>query len=229
MPMTPILPTLLIADDHPVVINGLANSLQEWFTIIATVTDLDVVDAALTEHHPDIVLLDISFGDRSSLRLLPVLVVDHPDTRFVMLTAHIEPVLVDAALTSGALGYVAKESPIPEIRDAILEALAGRVYVTPLVRGRRGDPRSAQDILDRPGVVRPSERQLEILLMLREGATHREIADALDISTKTVEYHLDFLRRRVGIASIGQLIRWAEDFEDKAAPKRSYPRRGQGR
>jgi DNA-binding NarL/FixJ family response regulator len=106
--------------------------------------------------------------------------------------------------------------------------LAGETFVSPLVKGQIGDNRPLEEIIDRPGVLRPSERQLEILLMLREGATHREIADSLDISTKTVEYHLDFLRRRVGIANIALLIRWAEGFEEKRAPKRSHPRRRQG-
>jgi DNA-binding NarL/FixJ family response regulator len=208
------LPSLLIADDHPVVVNGLAASLGEWFRIVGTVSALDAVDARIREFSPAVVLLDISFGDRSSIRILPALVEAHPDTRFVMLTAHTEPVLVDAALQAGAAGYVAKESPISEIRGALVDALAGRTYVTPLVRARRGDQRTADRILERPEVIRPSDRQVDILLMLRDGATHREISDKLGISTKTVEYHLNSLRRRLGIASLGLLIRWAEQFKD---------------
>lgn len=218
-------PTLLIADDHPVVVNGLSVSLSEWFRIVATVSSLDAVDGSIGDHDPEAVLLDISFGDRNSLRILPALVAAHPRTRIVMLTAHIEPVLVDAALQAGAMGYVAKESPIAEIRTAIGEALEGRPYVTPLVRARRGDIRPAHEVLNRPDLLRPSERQLEILGMLREGATHREIADKVGISTKTVEYHLNSLRGRLGVVSTGLLISWAEQFKDRDVGRTIRPRR----
>ncbi|MES2123074.1 MAG: response regulator transcription factor [Gemmatimonadota bacterium] len=202
-------PTLLIADDHPVVAEALSSSLERWFEILGSVVTLDAVDGALRLRTPDVVVLDLSFGEESSLRLLPTLVQDHPGTRFVILTAHIEPVLVDAALRAGASAYVVKQSAPSELRVAIEEALAGRQYVTPLIRHHAPEP-GADPALPGADAIQVSERQQQILRLLRAGNTYRQIADELGIATKTVEYHINALRIRLGVQRTSQLLRWAE-------------------
>jgi DNA-binding NarL/FixJ family response regulator len=107
------------------------------------------------------------------------------------------------------MGYVVKESAAAELRIAIEEALAGRVYLTPRMQAL-GAGASAAQFETRS--VDLSDRQRRILALLREGVTHRNIAIELDISTKTVEYHVDVLRRRVGVTGKAQLIRWSEQF-----------------
>ena len=119
-------PSVVIADDHLVVAEALAASLERWFRVAAIVDTLEGIPAALRKHTPAVTLIDLSFGQNSSLRLLPKLVKDHPDTAFVVLTAHPEEVLVDTALRAGAKGYVIKRSAPAEVRVAIEEALEGR-------------------------------------------------------------------------------------------------------
>lgn len=221
-------PSLLIADDHPVMAEGTSALLSRWFEVRGTVTDLEELDGAIARIAPAVVLLDVSFGNQSSIGRLPALTGDHPRTRFLMLTAHVEPVLVDAAIRAGASGYVIKESPVEELRLALEEVIAGRVYVTPLIRNRRRPPWQADGETVPSTSLRPTERQMEILMMLRLGHTHRRIADDLGIATKTVEYHLNALRRRLGIASTELLIRWAEhagapDSEEDRAGRPEAP------
>ncbi|MES2303887.1 MAG: response regulator transcription factor [Gemmatimonadota bacterium] len=202
-------PTLMIADDHPVVAEALSTSLERWFRIIGSVVTLEQLEDALRQRTPDVVVLDLSFGEESSLRILPTLVKGYPDTRFVILTAHVEPVLVDAALRAGATGYVVKQSAPSELRVAIEESLLGRTYVTPIIRHQAPEP-GADPALPGPDAIQVSERQLRILRLLRAGHTYRQIADELGIATKTVEYHINVLRIRLGVPRTSQLLRWAE-------------------
>lgn len=202
-------PTLLIADDHPIVAEALSASLERWFRILGSVVTLEALEDTLRDRAPEVVVLDLSFGEESSLRVLPNLARTYADTRFVILTAHVEPVLVDAALRAGASGYVVKQSAPSELRVAIEESLAGRIYVTPIIRHHAPEP-GVDPALPGPDAIQVSERQLRILRLLRAGHTYRQIADELGIATKTVEYHINVLRIRLGVPRTSQLLRWAE-------------------
>jgi DNA-binding NarL/FixJ family response regulator len=201
--------TILVADDQPIMAEALSTSLKRWYRVVGIVTALDVLEAAIDLRLPDIVLLDLAFGKTSALELLPKLVGKYLKTRFVILTAHMEPVMADAALRAGAMGYVVKHSASSELRVAIEEALAGRRYLTPMMqsRGAGGISPLAENV-----PFELSDRQRGILGLLRAGHTYRAIAGRLAISTKTVEYHVDALTRRLGIRGKAQLIRWSEQF-----------------
>ena len=191
------------------VAEALAASLARWFQVVGTVTNLARLDGEIAVKSPDVVLLDLEFGKTSALTILAGLVDRYPATKFVILTAFLEPVLADAALRAGAVAYVVKESAASELRVAIDEAVAGRTYLTPLMQMRGAGGATAL-----PGMtgVTLSDRQRSILGLLRQGLTYRNIAGRLRISTKTVEYHIDMLGRRLGVSGKAQLIRWSEQF-----------------
>jgi DNA-binding NarL/FixJ family response regulator len=201
--------TVLIADDHAVVAEALATALGRWFKVVGIVTVLDRLDGEIHTKRPKIVVLDLTFGKDSAIPILRKLVDQYPDTRFVVLTAHAEPVLADGALRAGALGFVVKESSATELRIAIEEALEGRTFLSPLMQakgaGGNSTPAAAQGVL-------LTDRQRSILGLLRQGLTHSVIAGKLQISTKTVEYHVDVMGRRLGVVGRVQLVRWAEKF-----------------
>lgn len=203
-------PSVLVADDHPVVAEALASSLERWFRVAGIVHALDEIDAAIRCHAPRATLIDLSFGDDSALPLLPRLTRDYPETRFIVLTAHAEPVLAEAALRAGAMAYVVKQSAPAEVRVAIEEAFAGRTYVTPLVRPRSPDGGIVDAALRQGNGARLSTRQKQILRRLRAGETYRQIADAVGLTTKTLEYHIEGIRSRSGLSRTTQLVRWAE-------------------
>ncbi|HEY4101827.1 MAG TPA: response regulator transcription factor [Gemmatimonadales bacterium] len=199
--------TVLIADDQPIVAEALSASIGRWFRVVGTVTALDHLSAKIALTSPDVVLLDLAFGKTSAMKILPQLVDRHPKCRFVVLTGHIEPVIADEALRAGAIGYVVKHSAATELRVAIEEALCGRVYLTPLLQMR-----GAGGATSLSGTVTLSDRQRSILALLRAGHTYPAIARRLAISTKTVEYHVAAMTRRVGVRGKTQLIRWSEQF-----------------
>lgn len=200
---------ILVADDQPIMAEALSTSLRRWYRVVGVVTALDALEAEIALRSPDIVLLDLAFGKTSALALLPKFVDKFTETRFVILTAHVEPVMADAALRAGAMAYVVKHSASSELRVAIEEALAGRPYLTPIMRLRgAGGVTPLAELV--PFVL--SDRQRSILSLLRAGHTYRVVAGRLAISTKTVEYHVDALTRRLGIRGKAQLIRWSEQF-----------------
>jgi DNA-binding NarL/FixJ family response regulator len=216
--------TILIADDHLVVAEALSASLERWFRVCGIVDTLEGIPAALRRHAPAVTLIDLSFGQNSSLRILPKLVKDYPDTAFVVLTAHPEEVLVDTALRAGAKGYLIKRSAPAEVRVAIEEALDGRTYVTPMVkRPPEGSEVIPRHLVQEPEPVTLNERQVRILQLMGAGMTYREVADTLVISTKTIDYHLNLLRDKLGIAKVSQLVRWAETNLPPHAPTTEAP------
>ncbi len=200
-------PTVLIADDHPIVAVGLASALKEWYDVVGVVHDLDRVRPELTRLAPNVMLLDLSFGVRSSLKLVKEFRRVAPATRIVILTVHVEPSLADVAMMSGASGFIVKESAPAELRVAIEEALAGRTYVTPLLR--REAPRVRADThSDAP--VQPTTIECRILDLLVTGHSQAGAGEQVGLSLKGVHYHLLKLRSALGLGTTAQLVRWYE-------------------
>lgn len=204
--------SVLIADDHVMVAHALRSTLEEWFRVTGVVHTVDAVGPAISRTGAQVVVLDLSFPEGSSLLSLADLVVSHPGVRFVMLTALVDPLLLDAALDAGAVGFVLKHSAPTELRVAIEEAVAGRTYVTPLLRTPTADealvPAGLGDSDETPQL---SLRQRRIMELLRDGRMYKEVADELDISVKTVEYHLNAIRGRLGLAKVSQIVEWARE------------------
>src|SRR5262249_30012392 len=130
-----------------------------------------------------------------------------PATRFVILTMHEEPALADAALRAGAMAYVVKQSAASELRVAIDEAIAGRKYLTPIMKSLGAGGTAALEA--REGFAL-SPRQRSVLGLLRMGHSSRAIGEAMGLSRKTVDYHIEVMCRHLGIRGRTQLIRWSE-------------------
>lgn len=204
--------SVLIVDDHTMVAHALRSTLEEWYRVAGVVHTVDAVTPAIIRTGAEVVVLDISFPEGSSLLSLADLVACHPGVRFVMLTAHADPILLDAALDAGAVGFVLKSSAPTELRVAIEEAIAGRTYVTPLLRMSGTDePMAADAATDGTESPALSLRQRRIMELLRDGRMYKQIAEELDISVKTVEYHLNAIRGRLGLAKVSQIVEWARE------------------
>jgi len=132
-----------------------------------------------------------------------------PDTKIIFVTMHAEPAYVTEAFRAGASGYLLKRSAASELVNAVHEVLKGRCYVTPLVA--QGVLSSALRTTAGPEAdpARLSSRQREILQLVAEGHTSKEIAGVLNVSVKTVEYHKARLMERLGLHSTAELTRYA--------------------
>jgi DNA-binding NarL/FixJ family response regulator len=201
---------VLLADDHLLVRAGLLALLAQlpFITEIYEASDGREAIAVSHDKKPDIVLMDISMPAMNGFEAMSRILKDRPETRVVILSMYDDEEFVWRALRLGAAGYVAKSSAVTELAAALNAVAGGEVYVTPTLRTtaseeeakRRGEPDPQQ---------RLTPRQREILQLIAEGMTSRQIAEELKIHIKTVESHRMHLMKRLGIHDVAGLVRYA--------------------
>lgn len=195
---------VLIVDDHPLVAEGIE-------AILETYDDLDIVGvlnggqdavAQVDTLAPDVILLDLNMPGVSGLSATEMILERRPETRILILSMHDSPEYISTALSHGARGYVLKDVPTEEIKQAIDAVMEGREY---LCTGARGSlkPRIAD------GREPLTGREQQILLQLAQGKSNKDVAAELDISIRTVETHRKNIKRKLGISSTAGLTRYA--------------------
>lgn len=204
-------PRVLIADDHKIFAEGLKRLLKEDFEIAGVVEDgRQLVDAA-EKLRPDAVVADISMPLLNGIDAVRRIKKAHPEIKVVFLTMHPDVAYAVSAFKEGASGYVLKNSAPDELVTAIQEGLKGRTYVTPLIAGKllRAYQSGSQPRPETDGSPRLSSRQREVLQLMAEGHSAKEIASILNISTKTVEYHKYRMMEDLDAKTTADLIRFA--------------------
>jgi DNA-binding NarL/FixJ family response regulator len=198
--------TLLLADDHALVAEGLATLLKGHFDLVGTVGDGSQLIEAAQELRPDVIVADMAMPVLSGLEALRRLKAEGIDAKVIFLTMHADAQLATEALRAGASGYVLKHSAGEELVRAIQEVVQGRVYLTPLLT------KDVITTLTEPTTqppVRLTPRQREVLRLIAEGRRMKEIAATLQLSTRTVETHKYEMMRALGVDSTAALVRYA--------------------
>ena len=202
-------PRLLLADDHTLLLEGIRLMLQPEFELAGSVEDGQALLAAAKTLKPDVILLDISMpvlnGIDAARRLRKLL----PSARLIFVTMHAGADYVGEAFRAGAMGYILKRAAASELLTAIHAVLKGNHYVSPLVT------RNALDLLissSKPGAKfsdRLTPRQREVLQLVAEGRSRKEIANILNISVKTVEFHKGKLMHELNLRTVADFTRYA--------------------
>lgn len=202
--MTRRKPVVVIAEDHEMVSEGLRAMLADTCRIVACVADgLDVMPA-VEKHQPDVLLLDLSLPHRTGLDVLEELQGGAPTVRVVVVTMHVDAVLVDASLQLGAAAFVPKNADVGELQTAIEEVMAGRRYVSPrLPRQTYGES------TDHVGFAELTARQQEIVHMIGRGMSTADMAVELGITEFTVHFHRKNIRRKLGLQNDFEMLRYA--------------------
>ncbi len=201
-------PRVLLADDHRIVSEGLKGLLADDFELVGMVEDGRALIAAARTLKPDLIVADISMPHMNGIDAMAQLKKDNPKIKVVFLTMHQDPAYARRALDAGAHGFVVKHSAAAELVMAIRAALKGQTFVTPALTGdllRQGGKSS--DAVDAAELL--TGRQLEILRLLAEGRSAKEIAVSLAISPRTVEFHKYQLMEAHGLHSNAELIHFA--------------------
>jgi DNA-binding NarL/FixJ family response regulator len=213
-------PRLLLAEDHELFSEGLRAMLGKEYVILGVVRDGGEVIAAVLEHQPDVLLLDLSLPHRTGMDLLGDLKNLTAAPRVVVVTMHVDSVLVDTAISLGASAFVPKDASVDELRTAIEEVLEGRRYLSPRLprRVRRGPE------VDRLGFGRLTPRQQVIVRMIGQGLTTEQMAANLGLSPYTVQYHRKSIRQQLGLDTDWAMLRYAilvglGDEETPSAPE----------
>ena len=201
-------PRVLLADDHRLLREAFAQLLEPGCDVVGAVADGRALLAAAHELRPDIVVLDIAMPLLNGLDAARQLKGLMPEVRLIFLTVSEDPDLAAEAFRAGASGYLLKNSAASELFKAIQEVSQGRSYVTPLAtQGLVGslirDPGPAR------GTGQLSMRQREVLQLLAEGRTMKEIARILAITPRTVAFHKYRMMEDLGIKTSAELVQFA--------------------
>jgi DNA-binding NarL/FixJ family response regulator len=197
---------VLLADDHPIVVEGLATLLKGHFDLVGTVGDgSELVDVA-RKLRPDVVVADIAMPVLSGLEALRRLKAAKIGAKIIFLTMHADAQLATEAFRAGASGYVLKQSAGEELIAAIEEVLQGRTYLTPLIT--KDVIATLTESKPQPA-VKLTPRQREVLRLIAEGRRMKEIGAILELSTRTVETHKYEMMRALGVESTAGLVRYA--------------------
>jgi two-component system response regulator NreC len=205
---------ILLADDHTIVRDGLKAVMQELDPDIVVVNEASNGREALelAEQTPaDVYLLDISMPVLNGIETTVRLLKQDPTIKVIILSMYKDKVLVEKAIRSGARGYILKESATEEIVKAIDEVYAGRYYFSPDVSGYlvHGFLHPNQDTEGMSDESALTDRQREILKLICDGYTEKEIGEELNISYHTVHVHKNNIMKALDIHSKAELIKYA--------------------
>ena len=199
---------ILLADDHAVVRQG-------FKMILDAQADMEIVGEAANgreavelagQLHPDIVVMDVAMPELNGIEATRRLLAEHPHTRVIALSMHKDSVYVREILRAGARGYLLKDSGADDLVKAVRAVAGGESYLSPAV---------SNAVLDdyRKHVTNPidllTSREREVLQMLAEGKTNKEIAVVLNLSVYTVDAHRGRIMEKLNLHSINELVRFA--------------------
>jgi len=194
---------LMLVDDHPLVRDGLRVRLSTvpGFEIIAEAEDGAAALAALGRMRPDVALMDISMRGTSGIELVREFHDRYPQVQVIMLTMHDQPQYVIESFRHGARGYVLKDSPAQEIIAAIHAVMAGRRYYSAGVADALAAGATPTPLL--------TLREKEVLSLIAEGLSSKEIASRLTLSVRTVETHRLNIKRKCELEGSSALVKFA--------------------
>ena len=200
-------PKLLLADDHMMFSQGLKSLLEDEFDLVGAVSDGEALVEAAGRLNPDVIVVDISMPVMNGFDAVRQLKKQGVTAKIIFLTMHADDRLLAEAFRCGGSGYVLKQSAGEELITGIKQVLAGQKYVTPLI--------AAEWAADVGKQVRGTHkltltaRQREVLQLVVEGCTMKEIAARLGISTRTAESHKYEMMEGLGVDNTAELIQYA--------------------
>jgi DNA-binding NarL/FixJ family response regulator len=207
--MNPI--RVLIADDHALVRAGI-RALVERIDGVVVVGEAGKGSEAIdlvSEFHPNIMLLDITMPEGGGFEVLDHVTKNSPDIKVIVLTVHEAGEYAIRALREGAAGFLPKSAASTELEEAIQTVVRGEVYISPETSRKTLLDFGKGTTTKRDLLATLSPRQREVLRLIAEGRTTKQIAQVLDISVKTVETHRAQLMERLGIHDVAGLVRYA--------------------
>ena len=204
-------PRLLLADDHQLLVDGLRKLLEPEFQLEATVADGRAAVATFERLRPNLVLLDIGLPLLNGIEAARQIKRIDPSARILFVTMKTDNIYIEEALSTGASGYVLKQAAARELVDAIRAALEGRIYISPQIELKPGIALNFSRPHDRHVSHRLTPREREVLQLIAEGKAMKEIAQILDISVRTVEFHKNGIMEELGLRSTAELTRYAMD------------------
>ncbi|MGH2566807.1 MAG: response regulator [Bacteroidota bacterium] len=203
---------ILLVDDHPIVLTGLRNALASHppFAIVGEATNGQEAVHLAKETQPDVVLMDISLPVKNGIEATREIRKALPQTQVLVLTMHENKEYALELVQAGAQGYVLKDSPPADLITALETIHRGESYFSPsiaqmLVQELRESSRPSR----RKTTSQLSDREHEVLQLLAQGFTNREVAERLSISIRTAEFHRDAIMKKLNLFTVAELTAYA--------------------
>jgi len=201
--------TVLLADDHRIVLEGLKSLLEGEFDVVGTVEDGRELLEKVQQLHPDVIVVDIAMPLLNGIDAVRQIRNSGLETKVVFLTMHQDAMYAKEALEAGALGFVLKHSAPSELMTAIEEALKGNTYISPAIAQELMQLYKGETDVKAGAFSMLTLRQREVMQLLAEGKSAKEIAKILHISTRTVEFHKYNMMEQLGIKTSAELVHFA--------------------
>lgn len=202
-------PRVLLADDHLLVLEGFRRILEGQYELVGAVEDGRALLDAAEKLQPDIVILDVSMPLLNGIDAAAQLKKICPSTKIIIVTMHADREYIRSAFEAGASAYVLKRSAVDELDQAIRAAVAGHSYITPLITKDMLSVFLSTASDTSSETQRLTTRQREVLQLLAEGRTAKEIANILNISSRTVEFHKSQILTQLKLQTTADLIKYA--------------------
>lgn len=202
---------ILLVDDHVLVRAGIRALVEaiEGATIVAEASDGREALALAREHAPDIVIMDISMRELNGIEATEAIIAEMPDVKVLILSMHAAEEFVRRAMGAGAAGYMVKDAVPMELKMAIEALGRGEIYVSPRVSRHLVSALAPAGSAPQSSLAALTLRQRQVLQMIAEGKSTKEIAAALELSAKTIETHRAAIMARLGIRDIAGLVMFA--------------------
>ncbi|MEK6640122.1 MAG: response regulator transcription factor [Nitrospirota bacterium] len=207
-------PKVIVADDHRLVAEGIVKILEKAYSVVATPADGRSFIEAAEKFHPDLAVVDISLPLLNGLDACRHVKKSCPEVKIIILTMHAEQHFVNEAFRVGVGGYVLKTSVADELLFAVNEVLQGRMYISPVVtQGMVNQALETTTQAPKPPASTPvvmlSLRQREVLQLVAEGKSNKEIASAINVTVKTIEFHKARISKELGVRTTAELTKQA--------------------
>jgi len=212
---------VLLVDDHAVVRFGIAQLVNQQSDLVVCGEEEDAANAlsAIDRLKPDLVIADISLKDSSGLELMRNIRAQYSGLPVLVVSAHDESIYAEIAFRAGALGYLMKSDALERVLTAIRRVLSGNVYVSDTLAARllQQQVRGAKNIQEAP-VEGLSDRELEVFQLIGQWKKTKEIARALHLSIKTIEYYREQIKQKLDVKGASELTQYATAWVQRENP-----------
>jgi DNA-binding NarL/FixJ family response regulator len=201
--------SVLLADDHVMLLDGLVRLLRQDFNVLGTARDGRSLIEMARKKRPEVIVMDIAMPSLNGIDATKILQKEGCEAKILFLTMHADLPLVEEAFRAGASGFLLKVCDSVEFVKAIHSVARGTTYITPLLAGDLVSSLMKVGPRGMPGEMPLTLRQREVLQLLAEGKTMKEAATIMGISTRTAESHKYEIMRLLGVQTTAALIRYA--------------------
>jgi DNA-binding NarL/FixJ family response regulator len=202
-------PRILLADDHKLVAEGIKRILEFDFDVVGMVENGRELVERARQLHPEAIVVDIGMPLLNGIEAARQIRKSAPEIKIIFLSMHDDPDIVKRCFAVGGMAYVLKRSAPSELRFAVQEALSGRQYLTSHVTRQVLEPFLSDSNETKASKQTLTPRQVEVLQLIAEGKSVKEIASILNIATRTAEFHKTSIMRSLGLHTTAELTKYA--------------------